>query len=427
VVDDDRDEITFNPATPAGATYALLGTPAQTALTGIACPSSSRCTVVDGVGDAVSFNPTAPGHQPVRSVLAAGAVAVDCPATGTCVAVDAAGERATFAPLDPAAVTTARIDLAQPSALACLTSTYCLVIDGAGQSAEFDPHGNAVLATRTVGSAGTITGVACPVAQECVTVDSSGHAIVGTTTLPDAPTAAGAPALSGRARLGDSLSASAGRWSVAPTSELRQWLRCSTHGTRCTAIAGATDGRLRLATADVGHTVRLRAQAADQAGFGATQTSPPSLVVVAVPSAPSVSSARLTGRGRPGSRLRLMVTAARYGPQLQTLILTPPAGLRYALRTRRARHGAAARPVGLTVTAQGRRVAFSARRSGRGLRIVLTREAHTVAIVIGPSGLSASAALRRRLAGRRPGAIELRVTLLLRGRPLRTAVALALR
>jgi hypothetical protein len=184
---------------------------------------------------------------------------------------------------------------------------------------------------------------------------------------------------------------------------------------------------LRLASADVGHTVRLRAQAADQAGFGATQTSRPSVVVVAAPSAPSLSRAGLTGRGRPGSRLRLTVTAARYGPQLQTLILTPPLGLRYALRTRRARPGAPARPVGLTVTSHGRRVAFSARRSGRGLRIALARGAHTVAIVVGPGGLSASAALRRRLAGKRPSGIELRVALVFRGRPLRTSVALALR
>ena len=65
------------------------------------------------------------------------------------------------------------------------------------------------------------------------------------------------PSVTGSAVVGDSLSVSNGSWSPSPTSFGRQWQVCSSDGTGCVNISGATGQTYGVRSSDVGH--RLRA------------------------------------------------------------------------------------------------------------------------------------------------------------------------
>src|SRR5215475_519067 len=64
------------------------------------------------------------------------------------------------------------------------------------------------------------------------------------------------PTISGTAEAGQTLTATRGTWSNAPTSFSFAWTRCDTSGNGCASIGAS--GRLYTATtADVGHTLRV--------------------------------------------------------------------------------------------------------------------------------------------------------------------------
>jgi hypothetical protein len=73
--------------------------------------------------------------------------------------------------------------------------------------------------------------------------------------LPADPAGTAAPAISGRARVGETLTVSDGAWAGTPEIGFaRQWQRCE--GTRCVNIAGATGTRYEAVAADEGKTLR---------------------------------------------------------------------------------------------------------------------------------------------------------------------------
>jgi hypothetical protein len=81
-----------------------------------------------------------------------------------------------------------------------------------------------------------------------------------------APVNTTAPALSGYAGQGQTLTTTNGAWSNSPTSFAYQWLRCDTSGANCVAIASATAATYKLAGADVGATVVASVTATNGSG-----------------------------------------------------------------------------------------------------------------------------------------------------------------
>lgn len=102
-------------------------------------------------------------------------------------------------------------------------------------------------------------------------------ALLAGTAGAAAPAPTLAPQVEGNADtpfVGDTLTATTGRWSNTPTSFAYQWLRCDALGDRknCAAIAGATKSAYTVAKADVGHTLAVRVTATNSDG-SATQGS----------------------------------------------------------------------------------------------------------------------------------------------------------
>lgn len=153
-------EVTFNPAAPATAT--LAKGPTTSSLFRVACPSVSQCTAVGGNGDAVTFNPAAPGSlaptqidsQAAKST-SPGIAGVACPSVSQCTAVDYAGYETTFNPVAPAVPATFLLHQgAALWAIACPSAGQCTAIAGpsghlATQVVTFNP-----LAPKTAGAGG---------------------------------------------------------------------------------------------------------------------------------------------------------------------------------------------------------------------------------------------------------------------------------
>src|SRR5207249_676392 len=124
------------------------------------------------------------------------------------------------------------------------------------------------------------------------------------------PANTGLPAISGVAQAGQTLSASPGSWTSAPTAFTYQWKRCSAAGTNCTPITVATTASHGPSEADVGSTLRVAVTAANAAGPSAPATSAPSEVVTAaerppantgLPAISGVAQAGQTLSASPGS------------------------------------------------------------------------------------------------------------------------------
>jgi hypothetical protein len=99
--------------------------------------------------------------------------------------------------------------------------------------------------------------------------------------LPAAPASTAAPALSGTAREGQTLTATAGSWSNSPTGFAFQWRRCDAAGSGCAAVSGATGQSYVLSAPDLGRRVQVVVTASN-AGGSASASSTPSDVVTGI-------------------------------------------------------------------------------------------------------------------------------------------------
>jgi hypothetical protein len=91
--------------------------------------------------------------------------------------------------------------------------------------------------------------------------------------VPSAPSTPSAPAninppaiVGGTTTEGQTLTASPGTWTGSPTSYAYQWQDCNASGAECANIAGASALTRKLASSDVGHTLRMVVSAKNAAG-----------------------------------------------------------------------------------------------------------------------------------------------------------------
>jgi Bacterial Ig-like domain (group 3) len=87
------------------------------------------------------------------------------------------------------------------------------------------------------------------------------------------PSISVAPTISGNNSVGDVLTATTGAWSNSPTSYGYQWERCSSAGSHCLPISGASRGSYTLTSADTGFTIEIQITAANYGGSGSPASS----------------------------------------------------------------------------------------------------------------------------------------------------------
>ena len=133
--------------------------------------------------------------------------------------------------------------------LRCATS--CTSITGATgmvYTATSADHGAALAVTVTAGNSG----------------GSASQTSAPTAVVIAVPSNTSKPTVSGKAKVGATLTAQPGTWTDAPTGYAYQWQRCSASG--CTNILGATSPTYTLTRADKGHPVRVAVTATNAAG-----------------------------------------------------------------------------------------------------------------------------------------------------------------
>ncbi len=101
-----------------------------------------------------------------------------------------------------------------------------------------------------------------------------------------APSNQTAPAISGTAQEGTTLTASSGSWAgTTPITYAYQWRRCDKNGAGCANVGGADSSTYLVKHADIGDTLRARVTAKNSDG-SAQATSDATAVVIAKPTAP---------------------------------------------------------------------------------------------------------------------------------------------
>ena len=123
-----------------------------------------------------------------------------------------------------------------------------------------------------------------------------------TAAPPEAPSNTAAPAISGTAQQGQTLSASNGSWTNSPTSYAYQWQDCSSGS--CSNISGATSSTYTLQSSDVGDTIDVVVTATNAGGSGSAASAKTQTVTAAPPPAPSNTAApAISGTAQQGQTL----------------------------------------------------------------------------------------------------------------------------
>jgi hypothetical protein len=181
-------EITFNPQSGAVTTSVAVDPSSggnaigqDSGIQAIVCASASACSAVDGNGQLLSFDPTAPGH-PALIRIDSGSIlfAVSCPSRDQCTAT---GERTevTFHPVSrrssPPRVIFRGLGLAI-GGVACPLVTICSAVDVDWQ-VTFNPQRPRFPRRHSIDPSSDIglTDLRCPSQTECVAIDGNGGAV----------------------------------------------------------------------------------------------------------------------------------------------------------------------------------------------------------------------------------------------------------
>jgi hypothetical protein len=114
------------------------------------------------------------------------------------------------------------------------------------------------------------------------TVASNQTALVGAAPVATPPANTALPTISGSAVVGQTLTASNGTWSWAPTSYTYQWRRCDSAGANCANVGGATNS-YALQSADAGSTLRVVVTATNTAGSTSATSAQTGVVATGTP------------------------------------------------------------------------------------------------------------------------------------------------
>ncbi len=113
------------------------------------------------------------------------------------------------------------------------------------------------------------------------------------------------PTISGEAKALQTLIANHGEWSASPPlAYAYQWLSCSTEGSECYEMPGATGASYQVEEGDTGNTLKVQVTATNAAGTS-TKTSAATAVVAAVPAPVNLTSPGITllGTAAPGAQI----------------------------------------------------------------------------------------------------------------------------
>jgi hypothetical protein len=127
----------------------------------------------------------------------------------------------------------------------------------------------------------------------------------GSAASQAAPVNTAKPAVSGTATVGQTLTASNGTWSNAPTSYAYQWLRCNGGGNSCASVSNGTQQTYTLVGADAGRTIRVRVTATNADGSASAESDQTAAVAAATSSSAPKNTDRpiISGTPRVGQTL----------------------------------------------------------------------------------------------------------------------------
>lgn len=125
---------------------------------------------------------------------------------------------------------------------------------------------------------------------------------VATAAARVAPVNTVSPTISGKPRVGQTLSATQGEWQGSPTSFFYQWLRCDQNGASCAAIDAATQPTYALAVADVGNRIRVEV-VADNADGASPAARSAATNTIRIPPPTSTAKPQVSGDAQEGQTL----------------------------------------------------------------------------------------------------------------------------
>ena len=177
----------------------------------------------------------------------------------------------------------------------CTSSTSCTSISGATgssytlQSSDVGDTIDVVVTATNAGGSSSAT---------------STQTAAVTSATPAAPVNSGAPAVSGTAVQGDTLSTSNGSWSGSPTGYAYAWEDCNASGAGCVKIGNASASTYTLASSDVGDTIRSVVTASNAGGSSSASSAQTAVVTSGTPAAPANTSVpTISGTAQQGQTL----------------------------------------------------------------------------------------------------------------------------
>jgi subtilisin family serine protease len=183
----------------------------------------------------------------------------------------------TFHSTDPAGW----YDLSFPSAVALQPGTYWIGVISGGTSVVTGFRHTSVAGARALNGNSYASGPSNPFGAASIDGEQMSVYATYTNTGPPPPPPlfnVTAPSISGTAQEGQTLTATPGDWTGSPTGYAYQWRRCSSTGSACANLAGATSQTYQLGSADVGSTIQVAVTATNGSG-SATGYSEPTMVV----------------------------------------------------------------------------------------------------------------------------------------------------